>query len=195
MVKAQVENFKITKIIHACVVNLSTLQHNVVPRDKCLLYHSNQVYDKLEHFFQEYNVFLKDVDHILVELQPPGGLVHVEQLLFGHFRDRVKLIPPRSMHKHFQIGHLDYDHRKLETTRIAEPWLKLQQDWSNRCKIDDMADALCLLLCHLSLEKTRFNVQQEKIQAEKQRQEYSNECTFDGDQNLNQFFDKFRFHK
>ncbi len=36
------------------------------------------------------------------------------------FRNKIKLISPNRMHKHFGINHLDYEERKVETTEIAD---------------------------------------------------------------------------
>ena len=79
----------------------------------CKLHHTNEVSDLVAHFVQHYKHIFEQADQIIVERQPPGGLTSVEALFHYIFREKVRLISPNSMHKHFGMGHLDYENRNL----------------------------------------------------------------------------------
>ena len=193
LVKATVGDFKITSILDAIVINLSTIPHRSVPMDQCRLHHSNDVFDKLEHLFQEYPLLFQNVDYMLIERQPITGLVHVEQLLFGKFRSIARLVSPNSMHKWLGIGQLSYDQRKIETTRIAEPFLKQFSNWIPSERLHDMADALCILLFTLHVDEMEHRSQIEE-QRRRKRMEVE-ECPFDENTTIADFFEGFRFNK
>lgn len=196
IVKCVVEDFTIIKVLEAHRVNLNELPHKRVPRQLCTLEHSNDAYDKIQHFLQEYADLFSDVDQVRIERQPITGLVHVEQLLFGHFRSKAKLISPNSMHKHFNIQHYDYEGRKQQTTNIARPYLSQLSGW-NQERVHDMSDALCILLYSLHVEHQHHEetVRQKRIEQEfltRQRQFGPTNYNFTS---LNQFFDQFKHQK
>lgn len=160
LVKANVDEFKITNIIEAHVINLNELKHSHVSREHCALHHSNDVYDKIEHMLQEYASVFEGATHVLIERQPISGLVHVEQLLFGKFRSMARLVSPNAMHHWLGINHLTYDQRKIETTRIAKPYLDIFPTWDRATRVHDMADSLCILLYTLHVEKIKAREEQ-----------------------------------
>lgn len=195
LVKCKVENYNLVTILDARCVNLNELTHERVPLNQCTLEHSNDVYDKLQHLFQEYPDLFSNVDQVRIERQPIGGLVHVEQLMFGHFRSKAKLISPNSMHKYFEIQQYDYDGRKIQTTRIAEPYLSHMTGWQ-RERVHDLADALCIVLFSLSVEKKESDARILAIE-QKQRQLQRQQDNFElyGDPApLQTFFDQFRYN-
>ena len=162
-VKAQVnvEENQIISVLQAECVNISELRHKRVSRESCQLHHSRDVYDKIQHFLQEYAPMFAEVDHILIERQPLGGLVHVEQLLYGQFRSKARLVSPNAMHKHYEINDLNYEGRKEETTRMAAPYLEgVVADWNEKERLHDMADALCLLRYTLFRDHLEWKTQQ-----------------------------------
>ena len=167
LVKAEVEEYEIKSIIGLELIDLTRLTHTVVPKSECKLFHTNDAYDRISHFLQEYAGFFTDVDQVRIERQPICGLIHVEQLLFGHFREKAKLISPNAMHKHFGIGHLTYEQRKEKTVIIASPYLKSHHEWSKDtdARLHDMADALCILM--YSLHTERENYRRQSINREK----------------------------
>jgi hypothetical protein len=190
LVKAIVENFEIKSILDAKVINISQIQHCKVPRNQCRLHHSNDVFDKLEHLFQEYAHLFANIDFLLIERQPILGLVHVEQLLFGKFRSISRLVSPNAMHKWLGIGHLTYEMRKIETTRVAETFLNQCSSWISSGRLHDMADALCILLFTLHVD----SVKHQSIADEKARKERMQEdCPFDENMTVDDFFEGFRF--
>lgn len=196
LVKCQVEDYQMVTLLDARCVNLNELAHHVVPRDQCRLQHSNDVYDKLQHLFQEHSDIFSGVDQVRIERQPLGGLVHVEQLLFGHFRDKAKLISPNAMHKHFDIRMYDYDGRKIQTTRIAEPYLAHMAEFQQRERVHDLADAVCILLYSLCAEQREYNAklaEERKKQEQQQRQQEQLEL-YGPPAPVVQFFNQFRYH-
>lgn len=149
----------IETILQADRVNLKEIPHQRVLRSVCTLMHSADAHDLMQHFFQEYGTQWPIIDVVLIERQPQGGLVHIEQILYGQWRSKAQLVAPRSMHKHFQINHLDYDQRKQKTTALAQPYLQTLPQWNIRAdRLHDMADAMCLILYHLEIQKSQ-NIQ------------------------------------
>jgi hypothetical protein len=195
LIKADVEEFKIKNIIESHVVNLNELTHKHVSREKCTLYHSNDVYDKIEHMLQEYASVFEGATHVLIERQPISGLVHVEQLLFGKFRSMARLVSPNAMHHWMGINHLTYEQRKIETTRVAKPYLDIFPVWVNATRVHDMADSLCILLYTLHVEK----IKAQKEQLENERLERQSTFVMVRDRNQDQtmsvdaFLNQFRY--
>jgi len=191
LIKANVEKHKITQILDARLINLNTIQHKTTTITDCKLHHSNDVYDKIQHLFQEHGEIFQDIECVLIERQPITGLVHVEQLLFGHFRSMARLISPNSMHKWFGISHLTYEQRKEETTKIATSYLNQCKDWMKSERLHDMADSLCILLFSLHVESNAAKMKEE----EKRKQESMTEFIYDGTTTLNDFFENFRYNQ
>jgi len=102
--------------------------------------------DMIRHFVTEYTDVFSQADQVLIERQPPGGISSVEVLLHYMFRERAILISPVSMHKHFGIGHLDYEQRKERTENIAGKYLKDFKYYEILERKHDVADALCMIL-------------------------------------------------
>jgi hypothetical protein len=173
-------------------VDLSSIPHRRVPLSSCRLYHTRTACDQIQHFLQEYSDELSGVDRVLIERQPPGGLLHVEQLLFTFFRDKAQLISPQSVHKYLGIGHLDYEGRKLETVRRAAPFLSPCNEWQKQNRKHDMADALCFIQYWLSVERERARL---KRCSEEAKQRLEEEILLpDGHTgSVSVFFDRFRY--
>ena len=214
-VKAYVDEklWKIEKILECKRINICLLKHTKVQRSECKLEHSNDVYDRIQHFLQEYEEEFQDVDQVLIERQPLGGLVHVEQLLFGHFRKKVKLISPNAMHKFLGINGLDYEARKQFTTKLAEPYLKefwvedkMENDGGSGgggggnggngggeitvLRTHDMADAFCILLYELHKQKKDTQLKQKKESNISLLLPQIKEID-----TINHFLDQFKFNK
>lgn len=90
----------------------------------CKLNHTKTFADWIEHVVVKYNEIFKEVDYILVERQPPCGLVAIEQIFFSKYREKAFLISPTSVHKFFSIGSFDYETRKYYSTQIASKYLE-----------------------------------------------------------------------
>ena len=108
----------------------------------CNLGHSATMADWVSHLVQRDDDFQKwtaRADVILIERQPPCGLRDCEQLLFAAYRRKAVLIYPRSIHKHFNMGSLHYEQRKIRAVQIIlsrQPYLQLPID-----RAHDIADA------------------------------------------------------
>lgn len=112
----------------------------------CTLKHTNDLADIMAHFIVQYADVFSQAEQILIERQPPGGLVAVETLLHFIFRDRAILISPNSMHKYHNIGHLDYEQRKVRTEEIASHYIHNNTYYDTLERKHDIADALCMVL-------------------------------------------------
>ncbi len=144
------------KAFIACkLIDIRDLQYNCTNKS-CNLGHLNCFCDYIEHVFRDYSEFFDHtVDLILIERQPPGFGQILEQLIFAKYRKISILQSPNSMHCHFGIGHYDYETRKLSTVKIAEPYLKDLDDFINKERKHDMADAACFLLYYLYIENQK----------------------------------------
>ena len=193
VVKCIVEQFEIIRVLEAHRINLGELKHVKVSRSVCVLHHTNDAYDRVQHFLQEYSDFFDGVDQVRIERQPITGLVHIEQLLFGHFRDKAKLVSPNAMHKFFNIQTYDYQGRKKETEKIARPFLEscVSYDW-NSDRVHDMADALCILIFSLIKEKKEYEKSQKLLIFEQALKGKPALC-IDESKPIGEFLDQFKF--
>lgn len=126
--------------------DITHIKHNTVKPCDCCIPHTNETVDRVSHFVQEHQELLDSADVILIERQPPMGFKCIESLLTFMFRDRVKLISPNRMHKHFTINHLDYEGRKEAVVEVAGPHLGHLPGFTNQVRQHDMADACCICL-------------------------------------------------
>jgi hypothetical protein len=134
----------------ACeLIDLTRLPHARVPRKACTLFHSKGLFDRVAHFIQEYKPELDACDTLLIERQPIMGLVSVEQLILGHYRDKTTLVSPNSMHKFFNIAQFTYEGRKKQTVAIACTLLANHGDTLRKMqrhgRQHDIADAIVLM--------------------------------------------------
>jgi hypothetical protein len=127
-------------------------------RAQCKIPHTNEVADLMGHFIQEYGHLLDSADTILLERQPPGGLTSIETLLLYLYRPKTELISPNSMHKHFGIGFLSYESRKIETERITQKYFKNFLNYENQVRKHDMADAMCLILYYTHKDREKYRL-------------------------------------
>jgi hypothetical protein len=118
-------------------------------RGTCILHHDKCVTDYLRHVFQSKAEFI-DADTILVEQQPPQGLIVVQEIIRNEFRHKVELVSPRSVHAYFGIskrfkGVHAYERRKEWSTKFAV--LTLKRGWGITLdayeRKHDIADAWC----------------------------------------------------
>ena len=144
-----------------------THEHDLLDTE-CHVDHESRTFaDWLQHLFLEYDTLFNGVDYILVERQPPGGLVVIEQIIFFRWRQKCRLIAPRSMHSYFGIGSAaidpgdeGYEKRKRMTELIA----RKSGDWHPRAVTEyeqlsrkhDISDSICLMLFWLSKEKAKY---------------------------------------
>lgn len=174
-------------IISTQCIDLRVMQHIRISRSDCALYHSNDACDRVDHFIQDHLVMLERADRILIERQPPVGLVHIEQLLLTRFRSKAQLCSPNTLHKWMGIGHLDYEGRKEKTTQHAETYLSQFAEFKNAVRKHDMADALCFVLWFIDdMKRTeKRRVAREDRQADFERIRM-------GEISINDWFERFR---
>ena len=144
-VKVRVEE-SVPTVLKAKKIDITQYTHDRIPRCDCKLRHSREMADVVLHFIQEYRDHLDEADMILVERQPPGGFGAIETLIVASFREKVEIISPNAMHKHFGIGHLDYEHRKKKTEEIAGQYLEHVDTYRQLLRKHDVADAMCMIL-------------------------------------------------
>jgi hypothetical protein len=176
------DDYTWNELLFADRIDLTDMPHHTVPRKECTLFHTNDAVDRVEHFIQEYKSYFDDSDHILIERQPLGGLVHVEQLLYRAFRNKTLLCSPNAVHKHFQMAKGDYDKRKQQSTRIAMPYLEnhpVLKTCANR--IHDISDSICLVLWWISGKQKEW------------KKEHRPVLDLKDDQSPDSFLEQFRF--
>lgn len=139
-------------------------------------FNETQVHKSMLKFIEAYKDLFKNVDLIIIERQPPQGLTNIQDILAYEYSDKVILICPRSMHKHFYISKLDYESRKKFTTKIADKYLKDNETYKLLDRKHDIADAFCLALYYNQTCKSISLVKEIP-------------------QNLNDYFDSFRYIK
>jgi hypothetical protein len=100
-------------------VDLTEMPHKRVDFHKCDIPHTNEMADLVAHFMQEYHPIFEKADVILLERQPPGGLLEIQSLLLFKYRRKAQLVSPNSVHAHFTMNHLDYEGRKERSLALA----------------------------------------------------------------------------
>ena len=159
------EEWEVKEVQSAHRIDITICKHSSVARKDCKLYHTRDAVDRVAHFIQDYCEVLGDADHLLIERQPPGGLVHIEQLLYAAFRDKGVLVSPNRMHHHFRLSS-DYDQRKKETVLIAEPYLKHLAAWTELAdRRHDISDAACLMLSWLHQKRKVYLAEEMRKEA------------------------------
>tara|TARA_B100001996_G_scaffold79095_1_gene58286 strand:- start:2388 stop:3284 length:897 start_codon:yes stop_codon:yes gene_type:complete len=139
-------DFEIETVIHCELCNIRDMCLFCTDKN-CVLQHEKTPLDWVNHLVLFRKKVFDAADVILIERQPPGGLKDVEILLFEKFRERVKMIHPRSLHGWMRITHLDYDGRKAETEKAAQLYVKHTKAWElNSERRHDIADAVCFTL-------------------------------------------------
>jgi hypothetical protein len=153
--------YNIIEIIWIDLIDITEFTHKWGPsRKNCTLHHTKTFCDWLNHIFQENLDFFEKSDYILIERQPPSGLVAIEQLIFSRWRDKAILVHPRSMHKYFNIGEYDYEQRKIYTEKIARMHLEdpaLQEQLGFYGRAHDIADSICLMLFWIKTQQDKYN--------------------------------------
>ena len=185
------KDFTLYEIGMIDIINIQKFSHNNVCKKNCKLQHTKTFCDWINHVFQEYNIVFEKADYILIERQPPCGLVGIEQLIFSKWRDKSILLSPNSMHKFFNIGVFDYEQRKLKTEEIAKEIIlkhsKLIYEFLSYERKHDISDSICLMLYWI------YNKQQEYISIQK-KMEMDNLCYRNSNLTLDEYFEQFRYN-
>ncbi|MBV30880.1 MAG: hypothetical protein CL504_09615 [Actinobacteria bacterium] len=113
----------------------------------CKLRHEATMADWVAHFIQANAASFAMADIILIERQPPQGFRCCEQLLFSQFRDKVKLIHPRSVHTFFGMSYLNYEQRKKRSVELAIRYYAKSASLQcalERSRAHDISDAMMM---------------------------------------------------
>jgi hypothetical protein len=183
-------NFK--KVAGIDMIDITDFKHiDGVTFGNCHLHHSKNFTDWLEHIFIYYSNAFNYADKILIERQPPQGLVAVEQLIFSRYRHKSELIHPSSMHKFFGIGHLLYEERKQEVEKICLKYLELPHvicEFFGFERRHDIADSVCFGLFWLHQQHANL------LKEENRKRIQSIKMTFrDSNLTLSEWFAQFRY--
>jgi hypothetical protein len=184
------EQFNLKEIAHVDLIDITKFTHTHELEGKiCNLHHTKTIADWMEHLFHEHLPLFQESDYILVEKQPPIGLVSIEQLIYYRWRDKCHLISPRSMHKHYNIGHFNYEQRKLKTIEIAKsisPWNpRAIKNYEIFKRKHDITDSICLMGFWLNKNKINY------LEKQKKERIKQNQLTTTG-MSTNDWFEQFR---
>ena len=151
-------NFSLRRILKCELINIKKLVYGC----NCGLDHSLCISNYMEHFFKSYGSDLDEARYILVEQQPPMGFISIQELIRYKYGRKVVVISPRSMHKHYNIGDLNYEDRKKFTTEYSKNYLQAFPNFKTLIRKHDMADSFMLLMYFLvkksvTLEKKGSN--------------------------------------
>ena len=189
------EDFTFERIERVELIDISVFSHKKVSKKYCKLYHDKNFCDWIEHVFQEYDEF-EESDYILIERQPPMGLVAIEQLIFSKYRNKSILIHPISVHSFFNISHLsncDYEKRKVRSEEICyELLLKNKNKYNGTIeklisfsRQHDVSDTILFMLYWIDKKQKEYTLKQKENKFKK--------STFKSGENINDWFDKFMF--
>jgi hypothetical protein len=151
--------WKITDIHEVKLLDITSFNCD---RDTCELYHDKTMSDYLRHFFVNKRLMFETSTNILVERQPIGGLIVIQELILNEYRDKVRLVHPRSVHTFLGISHfvklygkeLAYMKRKEWTTifveHILRHWNISLASFERKHDICDSFAQLCYYICTMN---------------------------------------------
>lgn len=133
-------------------------------KEVCGMYHTKTMADWVEHLIHEYHMFFDKADVILIERQPPMGLIAIEQLIFSKFRNKTHLISPRNVHSYFNLGKFDYEQRKIYSEKIAFTHIPeyLYDHLLTFDRFHDVADSICILIYWCNKQKKAYEVSERR---------------------------------
>ena len=157
--------------------------------ENCPLQHEKTITDWISHVVLKYKDVFTVADKILIERQPPLGLIAVEQVLFYICRDKAELVHPISVHSFFGMGHLDYNGRKELSVRLTKNVLKKFQDILKKYDREhDITDSVLIAIFWTKKERERLRLLKLNIKRKMAMRKINNEG-----RTLNDFFDMYRF--
>jgi len=178
------------KVLECNRVDITFMKHSKIPFCECTLRHENCIPDYLDHFVQENDIFEK-ADIILLERQPPQGLLNVQDLLFIKYRDKITLINPNSIHKYFKMTKGDYDLRKIESVDFANSFLNEFYNFEINERKHDISDAMLTIMYHFDTLKLKTKCKQKQLpffEKFKHTTKHSVDTNYSID-----FFDQFKY--
>lgn len=181
------EDYSFRNITWIDLIDITKYTHKHCSIDDCKLHHTKTISDWMSHVIQENKDLFDNVDVILIERQPPGTFVAIEQFIFSSFREKTILISPRVVHTHFKISSLDYDSRKAYSLSVAIPYLSepLKNQLMRYERSHDIADSICIMLYWQTKKYNEYKKNERK-------KEWETRLTTDG-VNIFQHLDSYRF--
>lgn len=138
------DEYDFEEILHVEMIDISRCKNRMT----CELDHTYTATDQIRHFIQDWSAMLEQVDEILLERQPPQGLVVIEQLLFFMYRHKAVLVHPRTVHTHIGSSSCDYEGRKKVSEKVASIYLdgSAREIYEMYERKHDIADSICMML-------------------------------------------------
>jgi len=145
------------------LIDITTYTHRN-KKEICDMYHTKTISDWVDHMLHENLPFFEKADVILIERQPPMGLVAVEQLIFSKYRNKTHLVSPRNVHSYFNLTQFDYDQRKIYSEKIAFSYIPeyLYDHLLTFDRFHDVADSICILIYWCNKKKKAYEVSERR---------------------------------
>jgi hypothetical protein len=181
------ENYDFENIVWFDLVDITEFHC----KPNCPFLHTKTFADWIRHFIDNYEYVLNKAERILIERQPPQGLVVVEQLLFGCFREKSVLIAPNSVHKFFNIGDYDYDQRKVAAFNLTHNYFK-GEFYDKLNKYDrnhDICDAVLFTIFWIRKEKEKIEKELLLVKRKEAMQKHNKHLGM----SIDDFFDIYRY--
>ncbi len=167
------DDYSLNEIIWVDMIDITRYRHVYGPSyEDCKLPHTRNISDWIEHIIQENRVFFEEASVILLERQPPGTFVAIEQLIFSKYRSKTILISPRNVHSYLNITNLSYENRKKYVTEKAlshlSDTMKIHLKKSCYERLHDIADSICMLLYWKDKKEKEYKKNKRREEIEKQ---------------------------
>lgn len=106
--------------------------------------------DGLREILDKHRLDFLRCDIVLVERQPPQGLLSIQSVLYDRFVGKVRLVMPQSMHRYYGLHGKSYDERKVSVEAIARTWLQgdCLKAYDKLARKHDVGDAVCFLVMY-----------------------------------------------
>ena len=152
------EDFTLKEIVWVDNIDITKYKHKKCLLENCKLYHTKTFYDWIEHTIQENLEYFESSDMIIIERQPPQGLVVIEQLIFSKYRRKTTLISPRSVHKFLNFFDADYEKRKELSINIGDLYLSkvLIERTKTFDRRHDISDSICMMLYFIHKKQIEY---------------------------------------
>lgn len=145
-------DYTLDRIIDVELVDITELCND----SDCKLHHEKCAADYMTHFFCNYGDVLESADRIVIEQQPPTGLIVIQELIRYQYRNKTETVSPRSVHCYFGINSMDYDLRKTNTVQFANDALSGFRNYVFQSRKHDIADSYCQLIYWLHIKHSEY---------------------------------------
>ena len=161
--------------------DITNHSHINVSRTDCCLYHDNNMVDYVLHFKQDYGWMFDQSDLVMVERQPPGGFINIQDLFTLFWRDKIKLVNPVQIHSFFSMRNLDYEQRKVRSMSLASKYIGGEKEFILNTRKHDMADAMLSIIWWVSKHREVYLAEQKRLEIHRRRKEMNLTCIEDLD--------------